>query len=371
MSKPAALATADALTTEWLSDALGREVSDFGCEEIIGEGYASRLYRLSLSYAEHDQAPSSAILKLAMNNSRQLELLRGDAMFREALFYSTVMESTATEAVQAVIPRIYFSDFDRRQKQLTMLMEDLGSIGHQPFQATLDVTLAATKALAQVHAHYWQSEALKTERFAPLESQLAKDELIDLLSTNISIEEQATYSFPYLNACMKQLLKLAKWMPPASDKPADIFTLIHGDLHVRNVYCTSSRAIIFDWQNAERGNPARDIVYWLLTSVDTSDITVYQPAMIDCYLQTLADLGVENYSRKLFMRDFQNAANQMIPRLFCYQSLLDLADDDKGNLELFMARAQAMAKSRHYLGGMKVLGVFLRLAAPFLKTRLG
>jgi len=356
------LANAEALTAAWLSASLGADVSDFRCEEILGEGYASRMYRVSLTHGASNQVPNSVILKLATTNPNQLELLHGDNMYREALFYAMV-----SNEVSEIIPEIYFSDFDSHQKQLTILMEDLGEISRQSFHSSLTTTLAATKALGRIHAHYWQSDEVNTEKFAPLQSQLSNEETVELISTNIEIEERAPYSFEYLSACMKKILKLAALMPSSNDKPQNPFTLIHGDFHARNVHCTDSRAIIFDWQAAERGNPARDLAYWLLTSVDTADRKEFSARMIDCYLHELADFGIQTYTKKLLMRDFQKAVNEMIPRIYCYQSLLDTSNDDEGTLELFLRRAQALAKDRHYLGGLTIASLFARIAAPFLK----
>ncbi|MFT7219332.1 MAG: hypothetical protein ACI8Z1_000946, partial [Candidatus Azotimanducaceae bacterium] len=45
-----ALKTIDHCSTAWLSDALDSPVRTFQAKEILGEGYASKMYRLHLEY---------------------------------------------------------------------------------------------------------------------------------------------------------------------------------------------------------------------------------------------------------------------------------------------------------------------------------
>ncbi len=248
-------------------------------------------------------------------------------------------------------------------------MEDIGDIPHKPFRENLENSLAAVEMLANVHAAYWCSDVLNDSRLEPLDVQVEVAELEKLLSDNLAVEAGASYSFPYLRQCMQHLLKLVKWVITEADRFTGAVTLVHGDFHARNVHFMDDRAVLFDWQVTERGRPARDLVYWMLSSVDVNDADEFEPQLIDRYLQTLVANGVD-YPRKAFTKDYNDVCNQLIPRFFCYQTLIQLSEDDDQVIEEFLERAERLARKQGLLNQLRVA----RIVTPpimFLLRLLG
>ncbi len=203
--KPGVITQIGDLSNEWLSVVLGQTVVGFRNQEIVGEGYASRMYRIHLE--GEDGVPRSLILKLATTQENQIELMEPGVFCREVLFYCGLGQQLAGSSM---LPKVYFAEADLEQMQLTLLLEDLGEIPHKPWREDLDNSLTAAKALAEVHATYWQAEELLQENYAPVESALELDEMLTLLQENLDVELAADYSYPYLRDCVLHVQKLAK-----------------------------------------------------------------------------------------------------------------------------------------------------------------
>ena len=134
----------------WLTKATGKNVSDFDSEEIIGAGYASRMYRLLVHLAGEPE-PLRLILKLATVHEAQQELIVENQLFREVNFYR---DYSGRLADSGILPTVYFAGTDPERMQITLLMEDMGDIPVKPFRENLENSLAAMSVLAQVHAAY-------------------------------------------------------------------------------------------------------------------------------------------------------------------------------------------------------------------------
>lgn len=360
---PGAIATIEELSNEWLSSLIGCEVEGYSIQEIVGEGYASRMYRIHLHGAGKTDRPSSLILKLATTQETQVELMEPGVFCREVLFYQGLGQKLAGSSM---LPRVYFAEADTERMQLTLLLEDLGEIPHKPWREGLANSLAAARALAEVHATYWQAPELLNDTYAPVESELELDELLALLQENLDAELAAPYSYPYLRACALHVQKLAKWLAGELDQFHGPMTLVHGDFHARNIHFMPDRVVIFDWQVTERGRPVRDLIYWMLLCVDVSDIDTFKPQLIDTYLDTLAKHGV-TYKKSDFLRDFNESLVQMVTRIYCYQTLITLSDRDKHELENFLDRTEAMAKAHYVRAQLRLARVLVPPVIWFMR----
>lgn len=354
-NKPQVLAAIEELSTDWLTTVMGAQVTSYTLQEIVGEGYASRMYRLHL-HGEDQRLPDSVILKLATTQETQVELMEPDVFCREVSFYKGLgkkLEGSDT------LLKVYFAEADKAKFQLTLLFEDLGDIPHKPWLEGIENSLIATRTLAKIHASYWQSEELLESTYAPVESQLDLEGLLKLLQENLDTEAAADYSYPYLRDCMVHVQKLARWVIDEADQFSGPMTLVHGDFHARNIHFMQDRVVVFDWQVTERGRPVRDLIYWLLMCVDVNEQKEAKPRLIDAYLNTLAEHGIE-YKRGQFLRDFNESLLQMISRVYCYQTLVALSEDDKHELVNWLDRTETLAKA-HYVRAQLCLA---RVLAP-------
>ncbi|MFT6433078.1 MAG: hypothetical protein ACJAVI_001120 [Candidatus Azotimanducaceae bacterium] len=362
----------ESLECGWLSKVLQTRVTGFDTAEIVGEGYASRMYRLSLHYADGQVGPESLILKLATVNAAQENLHEVATLFREVNFYAG-----PAAKLQEVIPKVYFSSGNENNMQLTILMEDLGLIPHKPFKETLENSIKAMQAIAKVHATYWNDPILKDKQYDAIESAVELDSIVKLAQDSMKAEQQAAYSYPYLNKCMHHVVKLAKWMINEGNHLKGDLTLIHGDFHARNIHFLTNKnqgnhlqekdVVIFDWQTAERGNPVRDVVYWILTSVPAEDQVNFKEPLIRAYLDGLRASGIKNYGRKQFDQQYLDAVSPLIPRLYCYQELIEVGENEEHIIPEFLDRTELMAKSIHYLAAVRVMRVFMPIYISILR----
>ena len=351
---PHALADIQEMDIAWLTKATGKNVSDFDSEEIIGAGYASRMYRLLVHLAGEPE-PLRLILKLATVHEAQQELIVENQLFREVNFYR---DYSGRLADSGILPTVYFAGTDPERMQITLLMEDMGDIPVKPFRENLENSLAAMSVLAQVHAAYWNTPELEDHALAPVDTQLSVADLEGLLAENLEVEAAAGYSFPYLRKSMLHLLKLVKWVISDADHFTGPVTLVHGDFHARNIHCDGDRPILFDWQVTERGRPARDVVYWILSSVDVDDAQAFAPLLIERYLSALGSHGV-NYPKKEFDKDFREVCNQLIPRFFCFQTLVQFSEEDSHTTEDFLNRTNRLAIEVGLLNQLRVARVIV------------
>lgn len=333
----------------------------FSAKQIVGEGYASRMYRLDIQYEATESIPSTLILKLVTDNLQISGLLEDDALFREVFFYQNL-----AGRVESVLPKIYYSEAEANNRQLTLLMEDLGDIAHKEFSESLPNSISAMQMLAKCHAAFWNAEILNSSSLVPLDSVVDVDAIEALFTDNLEIEKAADYRYPYLRKCVQNVVKVVKWLRGEADVFSGPITLVHGDFHARNIHFGADRVMVFDWQQAERGNPARDVIYWLVTSVEPKNFLEFQPLLIDAYLKALDQHGVE-YSRKAFMKDYSDTAAQLIPRIYCYQSLIEWSDEDRHELLDFLENAELMARQIHLLALSRLARIFAPLVITVLR----
>ncbi|MAV25524.1 MAG: hypothetical protein CMQ05_05320 [Gammaproteobacteria bacterium] len=331
-----ALPDVDHLDTAWLSEAVGRKVESFNIDDLSGEGYNSRLYRVNVAWQEQNEgSPDSFILKLMADDPVGGAITTNNEVFREAACYRHLGED-----LMSVVPRAYVTTEDKDQGHLTLLLEDLGDIPHKPFRADLDTSLAAVRAIAQVHARFWEGDLLNAPEFHPNEFNL--EELSRTLTESLALSKQREVMHPYLDECIGYVLvmapRLVRLMQNFDDRNS---TLIHGDFHCRNVHTVGDRLMIFDWQNSQRGSAVTDVAYWIMTSVDVTDRPQFQPQLLSAYHKALVAAGVTDYSEEQLKADYKTQASQMVTQIYCYQALVEMPDDEIND---FLNRADAVAQ---------------------------
>ena len=339
----------DDLNEDWLGSVLGVEVNQFSATQIIGVGYASRMYRLKVDHGRAGDVPNSFILKLVTDNAAMLEIAES-SLYREVMFY----QKLATKELSAFLPGIYFAEADTERQQLTLLMEDLGDIPSKPYAETLENSIAAMQALATVQAQFWNAEVLQKEALQAVDAGLDIGSILKTIDDSLAIEQDAEYSFPYLRKCMLNLARFVKWTLSDSDNFKGPITLVHGDFHSRNIHFSESGPMVYDWQMIQRGPPARDVIYWLITSVAAKDFTEHQPILIDAYLQALRENGVPGYDLKAFRKDLPDTAMQVIARVYCYQGLITVSDEDKDEVADWIGNAELLSKQVHMLAVTRI-----------------
>ena len=86
-------------------------------------------------------------------------------------------------------------------------------------------------------------------------------------------------------------------------------TLLHGDPHPGNCYFTGDgRAGLLDWQVIRRGNPLRDVTYFLVLGLAAEVRQAHQHQLLDRYRDALAAAGGPSLSASSTWRSYRQMA---------------------------------------------------------------
>jgi aminoglycoside phosphotransferase (APT) family kinase protein len=208
--------------------------------------------------------------------------------------------------VEVPVPAVYASALSDDATQVVLLMEDLAPAvqGDQLAGTSLDVVLAGARALAGLHAPRWCDPTWKdldvlTMPLATEDSargmgelvRLATDTFLDSLGPRMTEEDRQT-----LDAFPKAV---AEWLLQTPER----FTLLHGDFRLDNVMLHPDGTLkVVDWQTLAVGLPARDLAYWVTTSLSAGDRRAGEATAVAAYH---AALGVDGYSLAQCEEDYR------------------------------------------------------------------
>ncbi len=330
----------DALTPAWLSAALGGGclVDRVRIERIgVGEGLASRLFRLCPSYAGSRTGPQSLVLKLLTDNTELLRVLNPDVVFREARFYRDLAAQ-----VDQPGPVVYFSDFDVQARCLTILMEDLPGLRYG-VEASVAESEAAMRTLARVHARFWQHPQLDAPWLQPVAN--TDLDLAWLIPRAIEAAVRDGYGQSHLTRAVRVIETLVPRIAAGEAPPTRARSLCHGDFHRNNsVLQPDGRFVVFDWQMIEAGNPLRDVAYWLLTSLTVEQRRAQQRGLLALYHHTLIAEGVRNYGRFALMQDFRLGMLENLIKVYCIPAVVQA---DQALVMTLRERVEAASLDMH------------------------
>ncbi len=360
--KDIVLSSIEELSTDWLSRVLMTEVVSFTHEKIVGEGYNSRLYRINLEGLS-SELPASLILKLASDNEAINALLTPTALYREVKSYSLLKDK-----IGELLPGIYLAEIDKEKEQVTLLMEDLGEIPHKPFCENLENSIKAIRAIAEVHAAYWRPGNKITDVLFPLVDSYPQEEILKQLRAGIIKNRARDQPHEYLNRCVEHMIKLLPYLVETSDSDKGPGTIIHGDFHCRNLHFIGDRLAIFDWQQCQYAQPATDLAYWLLMSVDVGNRDEFEPILMDAYHDQLVRCGVTDYSRKQLTKESKMVEVGLIGQIFVAQNVLEQTTPEQiSEIDDLVDRISHAAIKQNLIWGLRLARVILPLVGLFKK----
>ena len=299
---------ADQITPQWLSRALGRPVQTVVCTP-VGTGQMGSVFRLDIT---GEAGSERLVAKLPATDPAARAMVSG-AYRQEIRFYA---ELAPTVAVRA--PGCHFVGFRGDGAEFTLLLDDLAPAvqGDQIGGCTVAQAHAAVRNLAGLHGPRWcdpallqldgvhpstsEEAAMLTEFFGP-----ATEIFLERLGAGLSAEDHDT-----LRACVPGI---AEWLLAAPDR----FAVTHGDYRLDNLLFGadgSGRDIdvwAVDWQTLGLGLPARDLSYFLATSLEPPVRRRYEDAIIETYRQALGEYGVTGYSLRACRDDYAFALRQI------------------------------------------------------------
>ena len=298
-TNPVAATVVD-LSPEWLSGALGASVAEVTAER-VGTGQIGSSYRLSITYAPGSRGPARLVAKLAAEDVEARARV-AEGYRKEVGFYS-LLAPTVTIAV----PRCWAAAIGDDGTTFTLLLDDLApaSPGVQAEGCSRDAADAALRNLVGLHAPRWNDATLGEHAFLGL---------LDASSASFlgAIHVEATEQFvtryaDALDAADVATLRAsaaatAAWMTTRPEP----FSLVHGDYRLDNLmFHPAGTVTALDWQTVTIGPPARDVAYFLGTSLLTDDRRACEATLVGTYHERLVAAGVSDYDAAQCFDDYR------------------------------------------------------------------
>lgn len=323
------------LTPEWLTDAL-RVSTSLGAARVtsadamlIGGGYGlmSQVARLSLSYDVHvSGAPATLIVKLppADAGSRSVGVDLG-FFENEARFYEVLAERTAIKA-----PRCYFTRYEPSDGAFLTLLEDLSGarLGDISQGCSHDEAVAAMRALAGLHASWWNSPEL-----TDLPWLKSRREWVNAV-LNLIDEAWPEFVSRFGGGLGEgQLRVLASVHGILRRAPHALSgrqsTLLHGDYKLDNMFFDSNGDVtVFDWGVAMTGPAAFDVASFLGLDLEPPDRRHREGDLIHVYVDALAASGVHDYGFDACVADYRVQLVGLLPQLIVAGGQAAFADEE-------------------------------------------
>ncbi|WP_338071588.1 phosphotransferase [Actinomadura bangladeshensis] len=290
------------ITAPWLGGVLNGRVDDVAMEP-IGTGQIGAVYRLSLAGSG---VPARLVAKLPVADPAVRAML-GGTYRTEVLFYRDIAGT-----VRIRTPHCHHAEIDPETFEFVLLLEDLAPAvqGDQIAGCPVRRARDCVAGLAGLHGPRWCDPSLLdvgglsrpdaadaatlAEVYGP-----AVEIFIDRFPDRLSTEDKDT------------LRSTADAVGPWLTGRAERFGLVHGDYRLDNLLFPPEGApITVDWQTLTIGLPARDLSYFLATSLGVADRRAHERDLVAHYHEALVSHGVRDYPLELCWDDYRFALLQ-------------------------------------------------------------
>ncbi|MFC8526083.1 phosphotransferase family protein [Nocardia sp. NPDC057227] len=316
------------ITARWLADVLGVAVDDVRVEP-IGTGQTGATYRVTPTAPPESKLPPTLVAKLpALDPAIRERCALGYRS--ECAFYDEVAGSVAVP-----LPTVYHGDITESATDFVLLLEDLAPAaqGDQLAGCTPEQAEPAVTALAGLHGPRWCDPAWLTFTGTAMPkpdanlaaglagiTRTALDITLDKLGDRLGAANRET------------LARVAELTEPWLLYAPERFSVLHGDFRVDNLlfHPDDSRITVVDWQTVSVGLPARDLAYFLGTSLLPPVRAERERELVARYHRALAEYGVTGYPAETCWQDYRIGMLQ-IPVLtalgFAFSAATDRGDD--------------------------------------------
>jgi aminoglycoside/choline kinase family phosphotransferase len=278
------------ITAGWMSEALCAHVTDVKVNEALG-GTATKLL-LNVTYKGASSLPQRMCLKAGMGEHAPFMAQVG-IYATEARFFRDERRHSKVRA-----PQVYWAEVD--DEFGAVLMEDLSrpSVRFCSARVPLSAEEAASvlENVALLHAGRWNSEWLARADW--LEDYTNPDSKArayfsmlgpDTVAEFIDKPGRSDVIPAELRSPRRSLDLFWQFVATLGSGPR---TMVHGDLHIGNVYFDDGQSGLCDWQVVGRGSPAFDVAYLLGSALTTEVRRKAERELLQHYLQALAGCGV-------------------------------------------------------------------------------
>lgn len=302
------------ITVEWLSQALGEEVTSFDLEQIgVGVGLLGRLFRLTCTSTVG--TPRSVVAKFpTLDEGARVNVVEPMNFYEKEI--RAYQEAAAASPIGT--PHVYVAAFDSDSGDFVLLLEDLSSGRMEDQNLGCKVTDARTAidAMVDLHGHWWESADLDTMSWLQTIQEPPYPQVIagmfkqawpkarDMLSSRLG----ATYTdfgdrFP----------DLVQWFCDEGSKGPH--TYCHGDYRLDNMFFgVKNRPItVVDWQLSFKGRGGYDLAYFVSQSLDADCRRTHEEALVEAYRAGLTEKGID-YPADELREDYRRT----VAFCFCY-----------------------------------------------------
>jgi len=320
------------VTAEWLTDVLSRPVGRVTCTP-IGTGQTGCTYRLQLGDGTTLVAKTGA----------------EDPAVRERVAYGYRAElgfyRDIAPTVDVPVPKVHAAVATDDCSQFVLLMDDLAPAvqGDQVAGTTSDVVIAGARGLAGLHGPRWCDPSWKqldvlTMPLVDEESahgmgelaRMAADTFLQTLGPRLSADDRQTFdAFP-------------KAIPDFLLARPERFALLHGDYRLDNLLLHPDGGVtVVDWQTLTVGLPARDLAYWVTTSLSPGERRRAEGEAVAAYHEVL---GVSGYDLATCEEDYR--AGQLHTLLIVALGWAFTTQTERGGDMMTVMAQRACAASR-------------------------
>jgi aminoglycoside phosphotransferase (APT) family kinase protein len=212
----------------------------------------------------------------------------------------------------------------------------------------------AVRALAALHACRWNDDSLHDVDFLiPLTAERAR--FLGDLALTATEQFIARFGSRLEDADISTLRAVAEVLGEWQGRRATPFSLMHGDYRLDNLMFAAAGddVVAVDWQTVTVALPARDLSYFIGTSLPVEQRRVEEHRLVQSYHDELRARGVEEYSLERCFGDYRFGQLQgpMITVLGCMTSSGRSSEAD----DMFLAMATRSCAAIRDLGSMGVL----------------
>ncbi len=277
------------LTAAWLSDALGVRATSVKSIP-VGTGQTGSSHRLTVTYDGPTDLPTTFVAKIGAEDPA----VRGRVAHgyrAEVAFYRDLAPT-----VDVPVPTCFASQISDDGTTFVLLLADLAPArqGDQILGCSAEVVIRGATALAGLHGPRWCDPTWKDlavltlplvdEASAPGMGDLvrmATDVFLDTLGSRMSAADRATLDLVPA--------AIPRWLLARPER----FALLHGDYRLDNLMLGPDGSVtVVDWQTLAVGLPARDLAYWVTTSLRPEDRRAMEREAVAAYH---AALGLDAY----------------------------------------------------------------------------
>lgn len=323
----------DDVTAAWLSAVLDAPVTGVVVAP-VGTGQTGATYRVTPTYADTAERPAAFVVKLPSQDEAVRE--RVALSYRaEHAFYRDVAGT-----VSVPLPTVHHCAIDRDGADFVLLMDDLAPAvqGDQLAGCTPGQAQLAVEALAGLHGPRWSDPSWDDFTGATMPradrdfargmrevAQRATEVTVSRLGGRLSGEDQDT---------MRDAAGLiANWLLLHPGR----FCLLHGDYRLDNLLFDPSGTTItvVDWQTLTIGLPARDLSYFLATSLQPEVRAADEHRLVADYHRALGGHGVTGYPGSQCWQDYRLGMLQ-VPLITTLGHAFSAATDRGDEMALIM-----------------------------------